>query len=455
MGWAGSCHNADHTNLANPTQFIGINSAFSVVNLQNADYLDMECIDITQPDTCSMALSGAGHCTVGVSNFARMGIIIEYLSGQGPTNTTIRDIGIHGLADRGLLGSHINKTSSDVFTASDIYVRGNGMAGWDSDGGGCGTSCESVGTMNLSYVTVEWNGCVEVKPNNGTPGSAGYNYCADEDSNGTIESGYGDGFAFIAANVNLNVDHGTFRWNTQDGFDALHLSDDITVSPKVTITNSLAEGNMGQTFKLGGSSSTAINDISISDCARLQSAFSPNPSGYNSQLSDFCRANDEWAFQVIDGQTLTLQNNTSFGYGNVMYDLGCVNGGTCTNKMKIIFENNVSIGYPNAGNGNSLPAGLYYGNGINTDPFINTGSSVNHNSWFSMKYDNLCPQDPKETNYVCGDPGLVGETDITNVDAHPSTKSPLIGAGIAISGIVTDHAGVTRPNPPSIGALEP
>jgi hypothetical protein len=253
----------------------------------------------------------------------------------------------------------------------------------------------------------------------------------------------------------LNVDHGTFRWNTQDGFDSLHLSDDLKATPHVTISDSLSEGNMGETFKLGGATSAAYNNLSIADCERLDAPFPGNPTGYNTNLTDFCRAGgDQWAFQMNNGQTLTLENNTSLGYGAVMYDFDCAYGATCTTGVKIIFENNVNIGFPDPQKGNALPSGLYPNMG-GVDPFNNVGSSVNHNAWYSMKYNNLCPQDPKETNAVCGDPQLAGETDITNVNAHVGAKSPLIKAGIAIPGITTDAAGVARPNPPTIGAYEP
>ncbi len=68
------------------------------------------------------------------------------------------------------------------------------------------------------------------------------------------------------------------------------------------------------------------------------------------------------------------------------------------------------------------------------------------------------------THALCSDPSLVTEpaqgawppeTVFDNFNFHPSATSPLIGAGTPASGMTTDYYGVTRPNPPSIGAVEP
>jgi hypothetical protein len=37
---------------------------------------------------------------------------------------------------------------------------------------------------------------------------------------------------------------------------------------------------------------------------------------------------------------------------------------------------------------------------------------------------------------------------------YPSSGSPLLGAGIQVPGVTTDYYGVTRPVPPSMGAVE-
>ena len=368
---------------------------------------------------------------------------------------TLQDIAVVGIAANGILGSHVNTLSTDVMNASDIYIIGNGASGWNGDGGGCGTSCESVGTMNLSYLDVDWNGCVAVEPYNMNVPSTqnAFTDCYD-DSN----DGYGDGFVQIAAgNLTLNVVHSHFRWNTQDGFDSLHLSDDVTTSPSVHLYDSWSEGNEGQTFKLGaGSASSAINNVSISNCRVMGTAsnFPLNPSGWDAGLSDFCRAaGDQWALQLNNGTAVTLENNTSVGYGTTMYDFECAYGAPncATNGATIVFVNNISKGYPDPGTGVQA-SGMYFGAG---NPFANAGSVMTNNLWDTLQTG--CPASATaayEKKPVCSDPLLVGESNINAINPGLTSGSPAIGAGLAISGITTDYNGSTRPNPPALGAFE-
>jgi hypothetical protein len=44
---------------------------------------------------------------------------------------------------------------------------------------------------------------------------------------------------------------------------------------------------------------------------------------------------------------------------------------------------------------------------------------------------------------------------LDNFNFQPASGSPAIGHGIPVSGITTDYYGKARPNPPSIGAVEP
>jgi len=451
----GACHDSAHTHLVNPTVLSGIDNAFAILDTRSTNYVEISCIEITQPDTCTNSL-GPGQCTAAQNYVQYGGLILNYLTSQGPSNLTLQDVAVVGLAGNGILGSHLNKLSTDVFSATDVYVIGNGGAGWNGDGGGCDTSCETVGTMNLSYVTIDWNGCVAVKPfNMSVPDTQNtFNYCY-----GQSDGGYGDGFVQIAAgNMSLNVDHSFFRWNTQDGFDSLHLSDDVTTSPAIHISDSWSEGNAGQTFKLGaGAASTAINNVSIQNCRILNepTAFPNNPSGWILDGADVCRASgDHWAFQLNNGTAITLENNTSVGYGTTMYDVGCaaLAPNCMTNGAHFIFRNNISKGYPDPGNAGRLASGFYFGSG---NIFLNAGSAIDHNLWSTM--DTGCPDSSVglETIYTCGDPDMIGESNINAINPNLPASSPAVASGIAIPGITTDFNGVTRPNPPTIGAMEP
>ena len=451
----GACHDSAHTHLVNPTVLSGIDNAFAILDTRSTNYVEISCIEITQPDTCTNSL-GPGQCTAAQNYVQYGGLILNYLTSQGPSNLTLQDVAVVGLAGNGILGSHLNKLSTDVFSATDVYVIGNGGAGWNGDGGGCDTSCETVGTMNLSYVTIDWNGCVAVKPfNMSVPDTQNtFNYCY-----GQTDGGYGDGFVQIAAgNMTLNVANSYFRWNTQDGFDSLHLSDDVTTSPAIHISDSWSEGNAGQTFKLGaGAASTAINNVSISNCRVLTtpSAFPNNPSGWALDGADACRAaGDHWAFQLNNGTTVTLENNTSVGYGTTMYDVECayLAPNCVANGAKFIFRNNISKGYPDPGNSGRIASGFYLGAG---NLFQNAGSAIDHNLWNTMETG--CPDSSVglEKIYTCADPDMVGESNINAINPNIPTSSPAVASGIAITGITTDFNGVTRPNPPALGAMQP
>jgi hypothetical protein len=382
--------------------------------------------------------------------------MLEFQTGQGPANMTLTDFAAVGLSNRGIMGSHLNVTGTDTFTGSDIYVIGNGQAGWDGDGGGCNNSCESVGTMNLSYLDVEWNGCMAVKPYNIgiTPETApnAFNYCYGQNT-----SGYGDGFVQLAAgNLTMNVTHSKFKYNTQDGFDAAHLSDDPTTAPATNISSSWSEGNAGQTFKIGaGTSSTAINNVSISNCHVLTQAstFPNNPSGWVTlDAGDTCRAGgDQWALTLRPNTSITLENNTSLGYGTVMYDLECSLFVPNCNGATFIFTNNLSKGYPDPANSGQLASGIFEGPGLS-----NAIVTADHNLWSTLRTG--CPDSggvAAETNFVCADPLLAGESNIDAINPSLTSTSPAIGAGVSINGITTDFNSVTRPSAPSIGAQEP
>ena len=454
----GNCHTAGHTGLVNPTVFSGLNGVFAALQVGGTNGVTISCVEVTQPDSCTTAGFGfgPGQCTQSSNYVGYAGLMLEYQTGQGPANMTLTDFAAVGLSNRGIMGSHLNVNGTDTFTASDIYVIGNGQAGWDGDGGGCNNSCESVGTMNLSYLDIEWNGCMAVKPYNIgiTPETApnAFSYCYGQNT-----SGYGDGFVQLAAgNLTMNVTHSKFKYNTQDGFDAAHLSDDPTTAPATNISSSWSEGNAGQTFKIGaGTSSTAINNVSISNCHVLTQAstFPNNPSGWVTlDAGDTCRAaGDEWALTLRPNTSITLENNTSLGYGTVMYDLECSPFVANCNGSTVVFTNNISVGFPDPDNGGQQASGLFEGASLS-----NANVTADHNLWFNMRTG--CPDSSgalDETNAVCADPLLVGESNIDAINPSLTSTSPAIGAGVSINGITTDFNNVTRPSPPSIGAEEP
>jgi hypothetical protein len=399
-----------------------------------------------------------GSCTQS-NNYARTGINFELDVAQGPSNYTLTDVAMVGLASRGTLGGAINTLSTDVSSESYVFILGNGFTGKDGDGGGCDTSCEDVGTVNVDHEYIEWNGCV-AKTKNPVYGGNTVDLCYGQGS-----GGQGDGWVAIAAgNVTFNITNSFARYNTQDGFDLLHLSDDLTTSPIVNISKSRSEGNLGQTFKIGaGASATAINNVSVANCAFITTAsnFPTFPSSFAAGIppagitgivnADVCRADgDQWALNLKSGATVTIENNTSVGYGATAYDFELGGGATTCTSCTVIFKNNITKGYNSPVTGIEA-AGVFIGSGVSPSFFTSS-----NNNWNTIRTG--CP-DPtlNDTSGVqCGDPNLVSESNVNAINPNITAASTnVLHLGTPISGITTDFNGTARPNPPSIGAFEP
>jgi hypothetical protein len=73
-----------------------------------------------------------------------------------------------------------------------------------------------------------------------------------------------------------------------------------------------------------------------------------------------------------------------------------------------------------------------------------------------------CPTFGRST-LICASPEFVNqppstlasESQLDNFNFHLRRGSPAIGHGVPANGVTTDYFGVRRPDPPSIGAVEP
>ena len=461
---AGACHTTDpnltgsaalvtswagHGKLLNPTQLVAINGAYAILYLHAAQWVDTECLDITQATTCTRSglSSYTGACQTG-NDYATYGIQFANGIEQGPVNLTLRDIAIHGISATGIGGSYLNELSTDTSTLSDIYIIGNGSSGWNYDSGSCDFSCESTGTVNTSWMRGEWNGCVEVVPDGGSYGGNGFNYCTDDNF-----AGYGDGITEGPGGGAWSWDHLLVRYNTQDGFDGLHA--DLNNLGTLNLSNSWSEGNEGDMFKAGTFSTSHIwNNVAVSNCRVMGTAsnFPNNPAGWNTHISDFCRGTYINVFYTFNGMgPMTVEFNTAVGYEYTSgWSFVCSDSATCTTTTQVIFRNNLSLGMIDPGTGSYLPDYIYGG----TSSFANAGSAASNNLYYHAKTQGCPPLGSKESEYVCSDPLLGAESSPNAVNPILTSASPAIGAGIAIPGLTTDFSGNTRPDPPSIGALE-
>jgi len=208
----------------------------------------------------------------------------------------------------------------------------------------------------------------------------------------------------------------------------------------MSITNSISYGNNGAQFKWGPNDNPMVftNNVAIANCMRLSAPFPGQPSTYNANLSDFCRASDAIAFGFRDGGTLLMANNTIISYAPTTLDASCsgtfpqVQGeGTCLNST-FTFENNIILGIddPNAysvGGVPGGPGGFYYGSTIGH--VIRTNNlywGIGHNFSCPTGYPNEICQDP----LFADEPVFTGESSLDNYNFKLTPGSPAVGAGL-------------------------
>ena len=416
------------------TQLYGGFGVSFVFNLSGAQFVDIGCIELTRHSQCikygSPAVPASCNTSFPVDDYAQNGLITN----TGTHDVLLQDMWIHGFTSRGIIGP-----IGGTVTATRVDIAYNGAAGWDFDDG---SSTPSVnGLLVANQLTVEWSGCNQAYPGTGAVSCYGQH-----------TGGYGDGIGTPTGTcISWNVTNSIFRYNTQDGFDGLH--NDTGVCPS-SITGSISYGNNGQQFKWGPANTPMVftNNLAIGNCLRLSAPMTGQPSTYNANLGDFCRASDTIVPSLGNNGTLLMANNTIVSYAPTIIDVECAavgcGGSTFT------FENNIVIGYDNPatytyGGKAGGPAALYY-NGF-------TGATVRSNNiFYGIGHNFNCPTG--YPNEYCTDPLLVnepvwsGESSLDNFNFNLTPGSPAKGAGISLPGVTTDYNGQVRTNPPSIGA---
>jgi hypothetical protein len=417
------------------TQIHGGYGVNTVLNMAGASYVDIACLDITDFSGCGRA--GQTHgCN------SNMGQLDDYANtGIGWSNTsthdTLTDVRIHGMAQNGMGGP-----TGDGMVFSYLDLVGNASSGWNADPSN-GTT--GSGSLLVQHYDISWNGCAEEYP---IKDPLPYGDCTDDNG-----SGYGDGFgtATLGSNPGWTVtfDQGTTSYNTQDGLDALHIGGSGST---MTVTHTLAYGNMGQQLKVGGALGTLKNNVIYTNCNALRQDIPGTPKGYNARLSDFCRAADAGVkITVNDDSTTVFENNTLLSASatalEVDVNVSCKTS-TCLiqqrNNIFVGFKNDKNSGYPNGGNGE-------YSNPIYVDEgavkaYRNPGSSFDHNVTFHAKSNWSCPATSiHEKDAMCGDPHLkdqtwhnygFGDTTVTGpLKFGGSSSGSIVSAPVGASGI--------------------
>ena len=449
-----SCSTGNTTNKASLTQIYGGYGAWEALDLGAAQYVDIECLEITRHSQCivhgSPVYPSGCSTSYPLDDYDSEGIVTD-------TNThdvLLQDIWDHGHTDRGVKGA-----IGGLVTCNRCDISTNGMAGWDFDDGtgsnnGNGTASLPGSLWVLNYSTIEWNGCNQEYP---AVDPIPVISCYSQSS-----GGYGDGVGTPPGMcLSANINHSAFNYNTQDGLDLGHID---TGTCSATINDSEAIGNNGQTFKWGPNENPVVftNNFALANCLRLSIPFPGAPTSFNTYLSDFCRASDNMSFNFRQSGTALLANNTIVGYQPTSFDISCWD--TSCSASTLTFENNITIGYDNPttynmGGQAGGVGGLYFQEVIGN-------VTRSNNIFYGMRSTSFsCPTG--YPNEVCTDPLLVNEptgrganfveTELDNFNLTPTSGSPAVGAGLSITGVpslLLDYNGLTRPSPPSIGAVE-
>ncbi len=434
-----SCRTGSEMDKAKMSQMFGGNAVATVLNLNGAEFVDVECLEITRHSQCAShgeprLPSNCNGNSAPTDDFDSDGVSTDVHT----HDLLLQDMWIHGHTDRGIIGP-----IGGTVTANRIDISTNGMAGWDFDDGRSTPSVNAV--MKMTYSIVEWNGCnQEYSATHPIPVLTCY---------GQSDGGYGDGIGTPAKDgMDVYIDHSIFRYNTQDGEDFGHID---SGSHKLSITNSQSYGNNGGQFKWGGGFTNVVfaNNEVVGNCARLSQPMAGVPNGFNAHLQDFCRARDTVSFDMKQGATMFFDNNTIISYSPTTLDVTC-DESSCS-QSTLHFRNNIVLGFDNPatyslGGERGGAGGFYFDKPIGH--FLRSNNIV-----FGLRNGHCTATE------VCKDPQFVGEpprftheSDLDHFNFHLSPSSPAVHAGAHISDLHTDFDGKSRPasGPYSVGALE-
>ena len=407
QGWGPQCK-------APPTLW-GTERADQVIDLRGSSHVRLHCLEITDHSACVEHHGAAAHrCnrdTAPYGDWAAAGI-----RAADSANVSLQQLYLHGLAHTGIQAGRIRDWS-----LVEVRISGNGWCGWDGDLGS-GSSSNS-GRLLFSRVTIDHNGCAESYPGSKPTGCWGQS-----------AGGYGDGLGTAATGGDWIFEDCRILHNTSDGLDLLYHS----LGGRITIRRTRAEGNAGNQVKVTGDA-TIVNSVLVGNCAY----FAGKP--FTHQV-DHCRALGntlELFFQP--GKQITLVNNTLFGNGDVLVDVG-VRTGSCDGTEKLTAINNIFL----AGKDHNQPsetAALFFKQGCASLTF-DADYGVIHNVKDQCKYG---PHD------LCKDPRL-GPLAGDAYGMSPRAGSPAIDSGKGVGGAVpaVDLLGRRRPRGAGVdrGALE-
>ena len=499
---------ACHSN-SSKTQLHGGMGVNNVLNMYGVSYVDVACLDMTDWSACGRASQIQG-CD-NTQDWAGQGIQFHNTS----TFDTLTDIAIHGMGAGGIVGSTGNGVVADYLTIVDNPVSGWNA---DAGDGTTGVGSLNIFHFNISWNgCAEEYPIVDAIPAYDCTDQSSGGY-GDGFGTATVASAspgwqvhFDQGIVSYNTQDGLDALHISGPGSTMTDTRVLAFGNEgnqLKVGgATATIQNSVINGNcyalgsnpLSTTFSSGATSITAtaspsnplvVNQgqvvlgpgipantfatatvtvtssgtaVPISNATTAaETGTTTNfswqipgtPSGFGSRLQDYCRAgNVAVLINVTPGDPAYFQGNTVFSEGAIFLEVEYATSDT-GNTNTLAFNDNVFVGFENPGNSQN-PTPIYSNTDLNM--LTNPGASWTNNATYGQRNNWPCPWYQGDAAAVCGDPGLVDETyhpyGYGNV-APASSSSAVVGAGVYLSALPVDFSGVTRANPPAIGAYE-
>jgi hypothetical protein len=474
-----TCNTGGATNpkayVANLSQLFGGMGIRYTLDLRGAANIVFQCFELTShnfagansPTQCTRNVSPGypGPCATSapVDDFADNGFRSDNTTG----NITFTDVYVHGFSASGMIGA-----MGGVVSMTRVNFSTNGFSAWNMDNDGTEPD-EPSSQFLVNFATLIGNGCFEEYPLVHTlPWFA----CYDD-----VHGGFGDTWSGQDTNIDtISYQNSTAMYNTKDAFVGPHPN-----AKHLIIKNNTHAFNMGSNWKFilqNNADAVIQNNHTLNGCGRMALAvtgasqsFALSTGNPGAFLSDFCRAGgNSIASNVQQNDTVNLNGNTWQNYeSDTDFEWGCGtafnnNAGNCGTSV-INETDGIHIGWLFSGQPN--PPAIFSADDVTVT------YNPSHNDTFGNKTST--GQNCGTSGNICVDAQLINEIaqcggggcsnlaawdyllTLTNWNPCPSAisgctgASPAIGAGIAVTGMTTDFNGVTRPNPPTIGANEP
>ena len=408
-GWNSGC--------ANPPQLWGTQKADVIIDLADANNVELACLEITDHSDCVEFHAddrGGSDLTCERDDYPYGDWASTGIYAEDSTNVHLRDLDIHGLANTGIRAGRLTD-----WTLADVRIAGNGWAGWDGD---LGEPSSNSGTLLFREVTIEWNGCGETYPGGEPTGCWGQN-----------AGGYGDGLGTAETAGDWVFEDCQILHNTSDGLDLLYHS----LGGRITIDRVRAEGNAGNQIKVTGSA-MITNSVLVGNCT----FFEGKPFSYDIP-PDPCRAlGNTMAIVYTGGEHTTIVNSTIYGQGDGLVSGGSREGYQCNGTETLTARNNIFRGDED-----------YYSPGDITFLFYQEGCAglqldSDYNIVYSAKNVTCGANGPYVNSGghdLCQDPQLAGPLSGYTYGMIPTAGSPAIDAGDNSVCPAVDYRGQVRP----------